>query len=110
MNEEKKDPVEEFGEKMKAKLVLGKLAFQMVVLPKAKEMFDKAKETTEKVVGRIHDELDPTRGLERNAKKVQDWFTEKGVKVDDAKNVVRQMVDKALKKEGESKEGEKDEK
>ena len=110
MNEEKKDPVEELGEKMKAKLALGKLAFQMVVLPKAKEMFDKAKETAEKVVGRIHDELDPTRGLERNAKKVQDWFTEKGVKVDDAKNVVRQMVDKALKKEGESKKGEKDEK
>lgn len=96
-NGDSRDSLEELGEQIKAKLAIGKLVFNGVVVPKAKEVFEKAKETAEGQFKKVRDSLDPTRGLARNAVEVRDWLVEKGLSLKRANEVVVETVTKTVK-------------
>ena len=66
-------------------------------MPKAKEVFEKAKSAAEGQLNKVRDSLDPTRGLARNAVDTRNWLMEKGFSLKRANEAVVETVAKVLK-------------
>lgn len=91
-----KDPLEELGERVKEKIAAGRVVFDYVVKPKAKEVLENMRGAVEGGLNKVRDSLDPTRGLERNAREVKAWFQEKGLTETDAAKMVVRTVRNAV--------------
>jgi len=102
-NEEKpvnggsKDPLDELGDRVREKLATGRFVFDNLFVPKAKEVFEKAKSAAEGQLNKVRDSLDPTRGLARNAVDTRNWLMEKGFSLKRANEAVVETVAKVLK-------------
>lgn len=100
---DQKDPLEELGERVKAKIAAGRVVFEYVVRPKAKEVLENMRGAVEGGFNKVRDSLDPTRGLERNAREVKAWFQDKGLTEADAAKMVVRTVRNAVAKPTETK-------
>ncbi len=92
-----KDPLEEFGEKVKEKIDLGRFVFGNVIAPRAKEVFETVKDAAGGQLKKARDSLDPTRGLVRNATEARNWLMEKGLSLKRANEIIIETVSKAVK-------------
>ena len=103
------DPLEELGERVKEKIAAGRVVFEYVVKPKAKEVLENVRGAVENGLNKVRDSLDPTRGLERNAQEVKEWFMNRGFTASDAEKIVIRTVKNAVAKLAETEKEQKKE-
>ena len=100
---------DELKAKIREKTALGKLIFQTVVVPKAKEIGAGIKDAAEAAMKNVEDILDPDKRFAKGIKAKRDALVEEGFTEKEADDIIAKIVSRTLKETKTKKGGKENE-